>query len=165
MDAITLQRIQLVHPMLRDELTEIYQEICKRLAGRAMCRFTHTLRTFAEQNALHAIGRRNIKGERPVTWAKGGQSYHNYGLAVDICLIIDGKEASWNTVTDFDRDGIADWMEVVAVFKQFGWEWGGSWARPKTDMPHFQKTMGYKISQLQALYAKGNLTNGYLKLA
>lgn len=28
---------------------------------------------------------------------------------------------------DFDGDGKADWMEVVAVFKKYGWEWGGDW--------------------------------------
>lgn len=40
-----------------------------------MCRFAYTLRTFAEQDALF-----NAKPQ--VTKAKGGQSYHNYGLAI-----------------------------------------------------------------------------------
>jgi hypothetical protein len=51
------------------------------------------VRTFAEQDALYAQGRTR-KGLR-VTNAKGGQSYHNYGLAADCALltIISDKTA------------------------------------------------------------------------
>ena len=31
-------------------------------------------------------------------------SYHNYGLAIDIVLIIDGKSASWEIKKDFDGE-------------------------------------------------------------
>ncbi len=151
MDKITLQRIEKLHPRIKDEAKEIYEEICKSLKGRAVCRFTHTLRSFKEQNDLFAIGR--TKPGRIVTNARGGQSYHNYGLAVDICLIIDGKIASWNTTADFDKDGIADWQEIVRIFKIYGWEWGGDW-RFK-DMPHFQKTFGLSIKEWQKLLPLG----------
>lgn len=79
MDKITLERIELLHPKLREEVRAIYKEICEALTGNAMCRFSHTLRTFAEQDALYAQGR--TKPGAKVTNAKGGQSYHNYGLA------------------------------------------------------------------------------------
>jgi len=133
MDKTTIERIELLHPALREEAKQIYAEICERLTGRATCRFSHTLRTFAEQDALY--------NQKPkVTKAKGGQSYHNYGLAVDIVLLLnDGKTASWDTVTDFDGDGLADWQEVVYVFGLYGWEWGGNW-KTFVDKPHFQKT-------------------------
>lgn len=152
MDKITLDRIELLHPKLVGEVKKMYAEICSALSGRAVCRFTHTLRTNKEQDVLYAKGR-TMPGQK-VTWAKGGQSYHNYGLAFDICLIIDGKEASWDTLKDFDGDKVPDWMEVVAIAKKYGWEWGGTWK--KKDMPHFQKTMGKTISQLQ-LYPKDGL--------
>lgn len=42
------------------------------------------LRTFKEQDALYAKGRTKPGGV--VTKAKGGQSMHNYGLAVDLDL-------------------------------------------------------------------------------
>lgn len=164
MDKPTLDRIQLLHPKLREEAMQIYLEICDALKGKAMCRFAYTLRTFAEQDALF-----NAKPQ--VTKAKGGQSYHNYGLAIDIVLILDkdgdGKfeTASWDVKSDFDGDGKSDWMEVVAIFKRHGWEWGGDWAG-FPDKPHFQKTLGYSIVQLQALHAK-QITNkqwGYLAL-
>ena len=73
-----------------------------------------------------------------VTNAKAGQSIHNYGFAVDICLIIDGKTASWDTTKDWDNDRIADWYECVKIFAKYGWEWGGNWKTFK-DLPHFDK--------------------------
>jgi peptidoglycan L-alanyl-D-glutamate endopeptidase CwlK len=156
MDSVTLKRIELLHPLLRISVASMYNEICKVLTGRAVCRFTHTLRTDKEQDELYAQGR--TKPGKKVTNAKGGQSYHNYGLAFDICLIIDGKVASWDTLKDFDGDKKADWMEVVEIAKKHGWEWGGDWAKFK-DAPHFQKTFGKKTSELKALRSGGPYPN------
>jgi peptidoglycan L-alanyl-D-glutamate endopeptidase CwlK len=150
-DQITLKRIELLHPSLKDEAIQIYSEICETLSNGVMCRFTHTLRTIKEQNDLYAKGR-TIKGQI-VTNAKGGQSFHNYGLAIDIVLIIDGK-ATWDRGKDFDRDGQPDFMEVVKIFKKYGWEWGGDWHFK--DYPHFQKSFGLTIKQLNNKEKIGN---------
>jgi peptidoglycan L-alanyl-D-glutamate endopeptidase CwlK len=152
-DSVTLKRIDLLHPNLRNEVKTMYEEICEALTGRAVCRFSHTLRTDKEQDDLYAQGR--TKPGKKVTNAKGGQSYHNYGLAFDIVLIIDGKEASWDTLKDFDGDKVADWHEVVRIAKKYGWAWGGDFVSFK-DAPHFEKTFGKKTSELKAL-RKGNL--------
>ena len=158
-DQITLERIQLLHPRLREEAVILYDEICASLTGSAACRFAYTLRTFAEQDALYAQGR--SKPGAIVTKAKGGQSYHNYGLAIDIVLLVDKdgngtyETASWDEKTDFDGDNKADWIEIVEIFKRYGWEWGGDW-RFKDD-PHFQKTFGKSIAQLQSLYNTGKV--------
>ena len=158
-DQITLNRIQLMHPKVRAEVAEIYDEICEALNGRAYCRFSYTLRTFREQDELYCIGR--TKAGKKVTNAKGGYSYHNYGLALDIVLIVDNKTAVWDIKSDFDGDGKPDWMQVVHIFKSHGWDWGGDWKF--TDYPHFQKSFGYKISDLLALHkAKKYDSNGYL---
>jgi len=160
-DQITLDRIKLLHPKVRDEAYEIYDEICESLKGKAICRFTYTLRTFAEQDAIYAQGR--TKPGAIVTKARKGLSYHNYGLAIDIVLIINGKEASWNTKADFDGDGKADWIEIVQIFKEFGWEWGGDWQFK--DSPHFQKTFGYSVRQLLALHQSGKVdAQGFVKI-
>lgn len=149
-DKITLERIELLHPSLREEAKEIYTEIQKALTGRSICRFSHTLRTFAEQNALYAKGRTET-GQK-VTNARGGYSYHNYGLAVDIVLLKDKdgngtfETASWETDVDFDGDGESDWKEVVFIFKSFGWEAGIDWKF--RDAPHFQKSFGMSVRQL-----------------
>lgn len=164
-DQKTLERIQLLHPKLRDEALIMYDEICASLAGSAACRFAYTLRTFAEQDALYAQGR--SKPGAIVTKAKGGQSYHNYGLAIDIVLLIDTDKngsfetASWDEKTDFDKDGKSDWMEIVGVFKRFGYEWGGDWKF--VDAPHFQKTFGKSIFELQTLHSTGKVDkNGFV---
>jgi peptidoglycan L-alanyl-D-glutamate endopeptidase CwlK len=159
-DNITLERIKLIHPKLREEVMEIYDEICEALSGSAMCRFSHTLRTFAEQNVLYAQGR--TKPGKIVTNAKGGLSYHNYGMAIDIVLIANGA-ASWDIGKDFDADGKADWMEVVSIFKQFGWEAGIDWKF--RDAPHFQKSLGYSVRQLVAMHQSGMVDNhGFVKI-
>lgn len=142
-DNITLQRIELLHPDVKKEVYQIYEEICKALSSKAFCRFAFTLRTFKEQNDLYAKGR-TLPGKK-VTNARGGESYHNYGLAIDIVIINDGK-AVWSRGEDFDGDKIPDWMEVVKIFKKHGWEWGGDWKFK--DYPHFQKTFGYTCKQL-----------------
>lgn len=158
-DQKTLERIQLLHPKVRREAMDIYAEISKALTGDAICRYAFTLRTIAEQNALYAQGR--TKPGKIVTNAKGGLSYHNYGLAVDIVLLVDKdnndtfESAVWDVKTDFDGDRKADWMECVNIFKQFGWEWGGDWKF--TDPPHFQKTFGKSVRELMTLHIGGKV--------
>jgi peptidoglycan LD-endopeptidase CwlK len=152
-DKITLQRIELLLPSLVAEGKAIYAEICEALKGRAICRYPYTLRTNAQQAEIYAQGR--TKPGKVVTWAKPGYSWHNYGMAIDIVLLKDTngdgtfETASWETNVDFDGDGKADWMEVVAIFEKYGWEWGGRWPKGKTDNPHFQKTLGKTIDQVR----------------
>ena len=173
----TLDRIELLHPAVREEVRNIYlNEIIPALNGKAICRFAYTLRTFAEQDALYAQGRTKLfddKGKRlgVVTKAKGGQSIHNFGLALDIVLLkdtnSDGKfeSASWETNIDFDKDGKADWMEVVNILKNRGWIWGGDWKSFK-DAPHFEKTFGHTWKTLLPKHTSKQFIPGtnYIKL-
>ena len=107
-------KIELLHPVLRNQAQSLYEEANRRLTGRAKMLIVSTLRTFAEQDELYAQGR--TKPGKRVTNAKGGQSLHNYGVAIDFALLIDGKTASWEDLKDFDGDRKADWMEgQVAV--------------------------------------------------
>lgn len=109
---------------------------------------TQGLRTIAEQEALYAQGR--TKPGSIVTNAKGGTSYHNYGLAIDFALLLpDGKQVSWDLKRDGDSDKVADWTEVVQEAKSLGFEWGGDFVSI-TDAPHFQMTFGLTTSQLRA---------------
>ena len=149
MDHHTFTRIQKLHPSVREEVAQIIVACDIALTGKAKVRITQGLRTFEEQDALYAVGR--TKPGKKVTQAKGGQSIHNYGFAVDICLIIDGKVASWDTYKDWDNDKIADWYECVKIFANNGWDWGGNWKKFK-DLPHFEKkeyTDWRKLSQLK----------------
>ena len=136
MDTPTKNHIAKLHPSVRAEVTNIIQESDTALTGRAKVRVTQGLRTFAEQDSLYQQGR--TTAGKKVTNAKAGQSVHNYGFAVDICLIIDGKTASWDNAKDWDNDQVADWYECVKIFAKHGWEWGGNWKTFK-DFPHFDK--------------------------
>lgn len=166
-DKVTLERIKSLHPKLRDEALEIYNQICIALTSNAICRFSFTLRTFKEQEQLYAQGR--TTPGKIVTQAKAGLSYHNYGMAIDIVLLIDKDKdgnyetASWDRLLDSDGDSKADWQEVVTIFKQYGWEWGGDWKFK--DYPHFQKTFNKSVRELLSLYNNKKLDKqGYVIL-
>jgi peptidoglycan L-alanyl-D-glutamate endopeptidase CwlK len=158
MDKYTKQRIAKLHPSVREEVTKIIAECDVSLIGKAKARITEGLRTIEEQNLLYETGR-TLPGKK-VTNAKGGQSIHNYGFAVDICLIIDEKEASWDTKKDWDDDKVADWYECVKIFAKHGWEWGGNWKTFK-DMPHFEKR---DFNSWQKLSKLKKNENGYVIL-
>ncbi|HUI32006.1 MAG TPA: M15 family metallopeptidase [Dysgonamonadaceae bacterium] len=157
MDKVTLNRIETIHPLLRQELRCIYQEICETITTPyAIFRFSHVLRSFFEQDKLYAQGR--TAPGTIVTNAQGGESFHNYGLAVDIVQLLDKDKngtfetASWNTLLDADKDGIADWLECVKIFESYGWRWGlFNKNGVRYDLPHFQKTFGYTIGQLKLM--------------
>lgn len=160
-DEITIKRIANLHPIIREETLSIYiNEIVPALTSSTFCRFAYTLRTFEEQDLLFAQGRTRLfdnNGTRlgKVTNAKGGQSYHNYGLALDIVLI-DGRRASWDVAKDYDDDSIPDWLEIANIFESHGWVWG----RTFNDSPHFQKTLGYHWSELLAKHNEKDFIPG-----
>lgn len=150
-DKITLDRIELMHPSIREQLKKDYLEINKNLPKGVRLRFSHTLRTVKEQDALYAQGR--TKPGKIVTNAQGGQSIHNYGLAFDIVLLLDKdgsggfKTASWDIDANFKR--------VVDFFKKKGWTWGGDFKSFK-DNPHFEYTKGNSWKYYKTLRKDSN---------
>lgn len=158
MDTPTKNQIAKLHPSIRAEIKTIVAECDVALTGKAKVRITQGLRTFAEQDALYAIGR--SKPGKKVTNAQAGKSIHNYGFAIDICLIIDNKVASWDTTKDWDNDRIADWYECVKIFAKNGFEWGGSWKNSK-DLAHFDKKGSNDLHKLIKLKKD---TNNYVIL-
>lgn len=69
MDRYTKNRIQKLHPSVREEVMSIIKECNTALTGKAKIRITQGLRTDQEQNNLYAIGR--TKPGKKVTHAKG----------------------------------------------------------------------------------------------
>jgi peptidoglycan L-alanyl-D-glutamate endopeptidase CwlK len=165
MDNITLERIKTLHPKIRQIVLNAYIFCNNKLLGKGVrLRFAYTTRTNEEQNELFAQGRTKLfdkNGKRLgiVTKAKGGQSIHNYHLAFDIVLLLDKngdgvfESASWDTILDFDKDGISDWMEVTNYFKSIGFVWGGDWKFK--DAPHFEMTFGHTWRTLKQLVDSG----------
>ena len=133
-DPITVTRLATLHPLVRTTFTDFI--VAAETELNITLRVTHALRTIAEQNALYAQGR-TVKG-KIVTNAKGGQSFHNFGLAIDV-VELTGKTVNWNF----------DYSKLKPIADRMGIEWGGTWKF--VDKPHFQITFGYKTSQLAAL--------------
>jgi peptidoglycan L-alanyl-D-glutamate endopeptidase CwlK len=96
--SITSQkRLDKVHPKLAQAVAAVINTLA---AEGHKVEVVQGLRTFAEQDALFAQGR--TKPGKKVTKAKGGQSNHNYGLAVDLCPFV-GTEPKWEDEAGFDR--------------------------------------------------------------
>lgn len=158
MDQITIERIQEFHPKYRQMLLDQYKEANNLLGKGVRLRFAYVYRSPELQHKLFT--------QRPkVTNADSWQSIHNYRLAFDIVLLYDNdgngtfEEASWSQIKDFDKDSIADWMEVTNYFVSKGWECGRYWKNFK-DAPHFQMKKpdgsSYKWQELKAKIDSGD---------
>lgn len=97
---------------------------------------TDAYRSIETQNVLYAKGRTAPGGI--VTKARGGYSWHNFGLAADYAFVINGK-VTWN----------GPWDTFGRIAKECGLEWGGSWKTFK-DRPHVQWTGGRTLAQMRA---------------
>lgn len=101
-------------------------------------------RTIEYQDKLYAKGRTAPGGI--VTNTKGGQSWHNYGLAFDIAMVSSGPkpalgQPSW-------PPGKERWAELGALGQSLGLIWGGTFSKI-ADYGHFEYHPG--ITKAQAL--------------
>lgn len=110
-----------VRPMVDGFLTDC------RAAGLNVL-ITCTSRTLPEQAALYAQGRTSPGAK--VTNAKPGQSAHNYGLAIDVVPLINGKP-------DWNGDDPC-WQILGQIGQARGLEWFGAPGSPYKEDPHFQ---------------------------
>jgi peptidoglycan hydrolase-like protein with peptidoglycan-binding domain len=146
MDAASEARLARINPQLANRIRLMAAEL--KSQGITIMAVSG-LRTFAEQNALYAQGR--TKPGNIVTNARGGQSLHNYGLAVDVVPLGANGQPDWNVGNDV-------WQKIGAAGKRQGMEWGGDWTS-FVDRPHFQMTAGKSVSTLLGEYNRngGNL--------
>ena len=147
-DKTSMERLSQLHPAVRQSAIDAYTEACKVTPVGVHPFITETMRSFKRSDELYAQGR-TTPGSI-VTNAKGGSSLHNYGLAIDFVLLINEK-MSWKV----DKN----WMKVVEVFKKHGWKWGGDF-QSITDYPHFEKTMGLTLKQVQNKYKMKDFIEG-----
>lgn len=70
------QNLFVVHSVLLDFFLDI-----KKISNKA--KIVSAFRSFETQNYLYSFGR-TLKNKSIVTYAKGGESPHNFGLAIDI---------------------------------------------------------------------------------
>nr|WP_233522936.1 M15 family metallopeptidase [Peribacillus saganii] len=149
-DLDNLPKVTELHP----EVAEKKDLLVKRAAEQGITiLITSDFRSIEEQNKLYEKGR-SLPGNI-VTYARGGESLHNFGLAIDFAILIKEGTASWDMNRDGNGNGKADWMEVVSIAKELGFEWGGDWNGFK-DYAHLEINFGYSLWELQ----KGQLPSG-----
>lgn len=143
-DQINTDRLSKVHPWL----SSVMHQVIGACATQGVpVLITQGLRTWQEQDALYGQGR--TSPGKKVTNARGGQSYHNFGLAVDFVPVDAIGKADWNV-------GHPAWSIVVGIAKQHNLEWGGDWVSFK-DFPHLQVTAGLTLPMLRKIYSTGGL--------
>lgn len=125
-DKLSEARIEQLHPKVRAIFKTFIEEAEESL--NVTLRIVQGMRTIAEQNELYAQGR--TKPGKKVTNAKGGTSYHNYGLAIDLVEIKNGQ-ANWNFRYNL----------LKPFAKKYNLVWGGEF-KTILDRPHFELTFG-----------------------
>lgn len=98
-------------------------------------RITTAFRSWDESDRLYALGR-TAPGSI-VSNARGGESYHNWGLAFDAAPFENNKIS--DDPTKFNIMG--------GLGEQVGLEWGGRF-KSIVDFPHFQYTFGLTTEDL-----------------
>ena len=139
-----------------DELRPKTKELCKLLMQKCKengfdIETIETKRSMEIQSAYYAQGRESLlvvnslrkkaglnpitekENENKITNAKAGTSAHNYGLAFDVCPVVNGKLA-WNRLDLFKK--IGELSRTINI-DGYSLEWGGDFKSIK-DSPHFQ---------------------------
>jgi peptidoglycan L-alanyl-D-glutamate endopeptidase CwlK len=136
LDVTSEARLAQVHPELARRVRQIYEELWKE---GIVIHVIQGLRTYEEQDALYAKGR-TAPGPI-VTNARGGRSYHNYGLAVDLVPAItpDGVwTPDWKN-RDAQHCLTPHYKRMIEVGTSLGLISGSRWVK-LCDDPHFQFT-------------------------
>ncbi|KPK79765.1 MAG: hypothetical protein AMS25_11480 [Gemmatimonas sp. SM23_52] len=123
-DPDTNERIEKLHPDVQ-AAARLFINLAD--LGGVRLRVTEGYRGLEEQNAAYQAGASN---------AMFGQSYHNYGLAIDVVEMVNGLP-NWD----------ADWDAIGALGKGLGFEWSGEWTS-FAEEGHFQMRFGQHWSEL-----------------
>ena len=121
---------------------------------------TCTYRSWEEQAAEFAKGR--TKPGPKVTNARPGQSWHQWGRALDFVPRRSGKTLVWGTrgngidqdPTDDNTDDLELWQRCAACFKESGLSWAGDWVSFR-EYPHVEHRGPWTIHALLAKYPHG----------
>jgi hypothetical protein len=100
-----------------------------------------TFRSVSEQQAI--FNKRDGS-----SMARGGFSWHNYGLAADVVFNDGNGGPSWGAKNP--------WQQLGEIGESLGLEWGGRWKRIK-DLGHFQFTYGLTIKEASRALSAGGL--------
>ena len=143
MKASSEKRLQQLHPALAAAVRAAIKDLAR---SGTVVEVVQGLRTFEEQDELFAKGR--TKPGQIVTQARGGESNHNFGLAVDLCPFTNDKP-DWNAP-------MAVWAAIGTAAMAHGLEWGGQWKK-FLDKPHVQLPV-MTVKECASCYKTGGLS-------
>src|SRR2546430_6354057 len=138
-------RLNEVHPKLAEKVRQLAVQLA---IEEIQLEVTQGLRSWDEQQKLYDQGRRNPG--RIVTKCPPGWSYHNFGLAVDVCPFVDGQP-EWD-------DTQAAWKRIHEVARSLGLTTGADFPH-FPDYPHLQLTGTFPVNptaEVRQLFKDGN---------
>ena len=127
-------------PSFRPKVMVLLYEL--EMAG-IRCLVTSCRRTLKEQDALYEIGR-SIPGD-VVTKARGGQSPHNFGMAIDLVPLDSDNQPWWDCPDDV-------WQVIALTAEKNGLKCGYRFTNhdaPHVEDPHWKEQ--------QALWKEGKV--------
>ncbi|WP_419808398.1 M15 family metallopeptidase [Sphingomonas sp.] len=133
-----------LHPRVRAMAVRLLHDAA---AAGIPLKVTFTFRSIATQDALFAQGR--TKPGKIVTNARGGSSFHNYRLALDVAPEELLKLPNWGDTPAHQKATDALWAKVGAIGKAIGFRWGGDFKSIK-DRPHFEWSGALTLADLRA---------------
>lgn len=118
---ISWEKIDSLQPAFQDKV-RAWSEACVK-AGLLAPYIYEGTRSSGRQTQLYAIGRTVRKNEKPVTNAKAGQSFHQYGVAIDFVPLVFAKARGfWRA--DWSAKAYAPYLKIAAQhgLRRLSWE-------------------------------------------
>jgi peptidoglycan L-alanyl-D-glutamate endopeptidase CwlK len=145
---VSMQRINTLNPKLIAPATRVFEKCIK---NKIPIYIVWGARSLEQQDLLFRYGR-TIPGQI-LTTRRAGYSAHNYGLALDFCLLFNTEMMSWEDV--YPREYWRNkWLKVVRYFEEEGWESGWRW--PSFEPGHVQNLLD---NTLTSLYEQADIGN------
>ena len=146
MDSISEARLKEIHPYVASKVKELADRLLLEIIE---IRVVQGLRTYGYQAQLYEQGR-STPGNI-VTNCKPGHSYHNFGLAVDVCPFVGGK-ADWD-------DTHPAWKRIADLAVSIGFVAGANFQH-FVDKPHLQMTGKFPVNptdEVRQLFDAGGI--------
>lgn len=139
--------ISKLHPQVKSKVRNFINDVYKTYQIQLV--IVQDYRSYAKQNEIYAEGR--TKPGKIRTKAKGGESNHNFALAVDVLPVWDDGELH-STGKGADTKNINILKKIASLGKKNGLAWGGDW-KSIYDPMHFELNTGLSMSQLRQAVA------------
>lgn len=149
----SMARINTLNPKLIPTATKVIDAAWK---DRIHVYVVWAYRSSHDQDLLYRFGR-DIPGQIQTT-KRGGWSAHNYGLALDFCLMEDDKMLLWEDVQEREY-WKQKWVRLVRMFEAEGWETGWRW--PSFEPGHVQNLLGKSMGEIYQIYEQENENRSY----